>query len=744
VTAWRHVGSLAFAVAHTIAVSAPSAQADTASRDVASRATITARAVDVAPPMTGRWNAGEWSIADSIVDFRQREPSVGVEGSERTVVKVLHDHDDLYVAVRAWDRDATRIVATQLRRDADLTSDDNVTILIDSFHDRRSAYLFETNPNGARWDAQITVQETNQDWNGVWDVATSRDSSGWTAIFRIPFRTLRFKAGAGAAFGFNVRRDIRRQNEIDLWRGWRRTEGIDRLDVEGELVGLGDVSRSRDVEIKPYVLGEAHQAAHDSILDRTGGAGVAGKVGADAKIAMTSTLTADLTVNTDFAQVEIDSQVINLTRIPTFFPEKREFFLESSNIFDFGFNQKALLFYSRRIGLTDSGTVVPILAGARLYGRAGSWTLGVIDTRTGGDEDANDAVLRVKHDLFARSYVGGMVTVRTAPSVGRAEVAEGIDADFPLVMGAQNIEPTVWVAGTQTPQAPGTHIAWRVATDFPNDLFDNFVGLARYDAGFSPTLGFVSRTDAWETYGHIDFMPRPHVLGVRQLEFELPSWDIYANHDGSLTNARDWQNATIEWHPIGAMFESGDDVHVMIVRDMDAPTEPFTIARGVSILAGRYWWTQSGVQLQSSLGRPISGTALFSTGTFYDGHSTETDAGLTWRSGGHLILGANMSRTDVRLPSHHFVATQSTGRVEYAFTTRMDFLGFAQYGSALNRTDFDLRFHWTPVIGDDAYVVWNSGYTNDPLSPFRFPDSRAVARPLTATFTVKYVHRIAP
>ncbi|HKT10058.1 MAG TPA: DUF5916 domain-containing protein [Gemmatimonadaceae bacterium] len=718
------------------------AQDSTANREVPSTNSITARDVLTAPPMDRGMDAVAWRAADSITDFRQRDPSEGAPGSEHTVVKVLHDHDALYIAVRAWDRDARRIRATQLRRDADLSSDDNVTILIDSFHDRRSAYLFQTNPNGARWDAQITTQETNQDWNGIWYVTASRDSTGWTAMFRIPFRTLRFSAGAGAAFGFNVRRYIRRKNEEDLWRGWRRTEGLDQLLTEGELLGLGGVSRARDIELEPYVLASAHQAPHDSVLATTGGAGVSGKVGIDAKLAVSPTLTADLTVNTDFAQVEVDSQVINLTRFPTFFPEKRDFFLESSGIFEFGFNQKALLFYSRRIGLTDSGTVAPILAGARLYGRAGPWSIGFIDARTGGDENDNDAVVRVKHDLFARSYVGAMATLRTGPN-GR-EVAEGFDADFPLVVGGQNIEPTVWVAGTQTPHAPGTQVAWRIATDFPNDLFDNFVGLARYDAGFAPALGFVSRTGAWETYGHVDVMPRPHVLGIRQLEFELPSWDIYANHDGSLVHARDWQNATIEWHPLGAVFESGDQFQVMIVRDMDAPTDPFTIARGVSIAAGRYWWTQAGAQFQTSLGRTLGGFGLVSTGTFYDGRSTETDGGVTWRSGGHLILGASLSRTDVTLPVGHFVAVQSAGRVEYAFTTRMDFLGFAQYETALARTDFDLRFHWAPVIGDDVYVVWNSGYTNDPLSSFRFPSSRALARPLTATFTVKYVHRIAP
>ncbi len=711
----------------------------------AGRYFVTAGVARGVVPMDGRMGGEVWSTADSIADFRQRDPAEGAAGSERTVAKILRDRDALYIGVRAYDREPGRVRAAQLRRDADLSSDDNVMILIDSFHDRRGGFLFQTNPNGARWDAQITNQDNvNQDWNGIWEVATRRDSSGWTAIFRIPFRTLRFASGAGTAFGFNVRRFIRRRNEEDLWRGWRRTEGMYQLLSEGELTGLGGVSRARDIEVKPYVLANAYQAPHDSILNRIGGAGVAGKVGADAKLAVSPTLTADLTVNTDFAQVEVDSQVINLTRFPTFFPEKRDFFLESSGIFDFGFNQKALVFYSRRIGLTDSGAVVPILGGARLYGKAGPWTAGVIDARTGGADDANDVVVRVKRDLFDRSYIGAIGTLRTGSSVHGSDVTAGFDADFPLVVAKQNIEPTLWIAGTQTPDTAGTRVAWRLATDFPNDLFDNFVGIARYDSGFAPTLGFVRRTDVWETYGHFDFMPRPHALGIRQLDFELPNWDIFASHNGSVAKARDWQSATIQWLPLSGTLETGDQFQVLIVRNMDAPAETFTVARGVNILAGRYWWTQAGAQFQSSAGRPLSGFAFGSTGTFYNGHSTETDGGLTWRSGGHVILGGSLSRTEVWLPVGHFVAVQSTGRLEYAFTTRVDFLGFGQYDNALNRTDFDLRLHWIPIIGDDLYAVWNSGYTNDPLSRFRFPDSRTIARPLTATFTVKFVHRIAP
>lgn len=704
------------------------------------------RSVDVIR-LDGDLDGPAWARADSIVDFRQREPAAGAPATERTVVKVLRDREALYVGVRAYDAAPAAIRASQLRRDADLSSDDNVTILIDSFHDRRSAFEFSTNPLGAMWDAQVAAWDVeNTNWDGIWNVAVTRDALGWTAVFRIPFRTLRFHAGAGTTFGFNVRRFIRRKNEEDLWRSHGRTQGLTHLQNAGELAGLGQLDRRRDVDFRPYALARASQGAHDSAGTPLGRGAVDGKLGADAKLAISSTLTADLTANTDFAQVEVDQQVINLTRFPTFFPEKREFFLESSGLFDFGTEQRAQLFYSRRIGLTDSGTTVPILGGARLYGEAGGWTLGLLDARTGGEDGANDALVRVKHDLLERSYVGAIAMQRSGPGVHDLERAGGIDIDLPLVVRGQNVEPKFWLAATHVPDsASGTPIAWRLSTDYPNDLFDNFVSLYRIEAGFTPMLGFVRRTGIWETTGHVDFMPRPHALGVRQLDFEVvPSWDIIAREPGSLARVRDWQTASFDWIPLGGSFESGDQFSIHVQRFLDAPAESFSIFRSTIVPPGRYWWTRGQVEYDLSPGRPVSGSAVVSWGGFYDGHDTQADLSATWRSGGHLILAANLTRSRVRLSTGHFTAIQTGSRLEYAFNTRTDLLAFIQFDDESARVDFDVRFHWIPIIGDDVFLVWNSGYTTDPAARFRFPDRHALARPLNGAFIVKVVHRLAP
>src|SRR5207302_491235 len=279
-----------------------------------SSATIRATLIRAPVTLDGRLDEPFWAAADSIDDFRQREPLEGSPTTERTVVRVAHDADALYIVVRCYDSNMRSVRASQLRRDADLSSDDNVRLLIDSFDDRRSAFVFGTNPNGAMWDAQFSgVDDLNESWNGIWDVAVSRDSAGWTAEFRIPLLALRFHAGTNPEFGFNVRRFIRRKNEEDLWRSYGRAQGFYRLNNEGTITELGNLHRPHDLELYPYALGRAVETEHDSVGGETTGGYFGGKGGVDAKLGLTPTLTADVTVNTDFAQVEADQQVINLT-----------------------------------------------------------------------------------------------------------------------------------------------------------------------------------------------------------------------------------------------------------------------------------------------------------------------------------------------------------------------------------------------------------------------------------------------
>jgi hypothetical protein len=709
----------------------------------ATPATYTVKRIPEGMRLDGRLDEPIWVSADSITELRQREPFEGAPASERTVVKLIRDATRIYVGVRAYDRGMAAVRASRLRRDADLSSDDNITILIDSYHDRRGAFLFRTNPNGAMWDAQIVgLENTNENWNGIWDVVTGRDSVSWTAEFAIPIRTLRFNPGDGA-IGLNVRRFIRRKNEEDLWQSWGRAQGLSNLLNTGDALGFGDIALDRPIELRPYALARAIAPSYDASGPRLAHGSTDAKAGLDAKLGVSPTLTADLTLNTDFAQVEADQQVINLTRFPTFFPEKREFFLESSGLFDIGTPERAQLFYSRRIGLDSTGAPVSILAGARMYGKQGPWAIGLLDARTGGGENANNVAVRVGRDIFERSTVAAMVVNRTAPHL--AERGAGVDLDFPLVVRGHNVEPHVWLMGTRTSKSSATPLAWRISTDYPNDLFDNFVSLYRIDDGFEPTMGFVRRSGIWETTGHVDFQPRPGVLGIRQLDLTpIPSWDIIADRTtGDLTNPATWETASFEWHAFAGEWQSGDSFELNVTRDFDAPTSSFDVFRDITIVPGRYWWTTAEMQYETNTGRPVSAEAVLSTGRFYDGHSRTAELNATARAGGHAILSLGYSVTSARVSSGAFTATELNGHLEYAFNTRTSFLGFVQFQNEDRRADFNLRFHWIPKIGDDVFLVWNSGVTTDPEAPWRFPGRRALSHPLNGALIVKAVHRLA-
>ncbi|UCC48742.1 MAG: carbohydrate binding family 9 domain-containing protein, partial [Gemmatimonadota bacterium] len=349
--------------------------------------------------LDGALDEAAWQDGDIASGFRQQEPEEGAPASEPTQIRVLYDHENLYIGVWAFDSRPDRIIARQLERDAQLGlsrfgpsgGDDAIELILDTFHDRRNAYYFGTNPQGIQVDGLITDEshEPDLDWDGVWDVRARTTNDGWTAEFAIPLRTLRFPANAGEqTWGFNVQRVVARKNEQSLWTAWSREgEGLHRVSRAGELDGLDSLRRGLDLSVKPYVLTSVGQ---DYLERPSGSADFEPDVGLDAKLGLASGLVLDVTVNTDFAQVEADEEQVDLSRFSLFFPEKREFFLENAGIFEFGAPHfhgppPLLLFFSRRIGLQQAQTV-PIIAGTRLTGRAGAQTIGLLNVTTAEEE----------------------------------------------------------------------------------------------------------------------------------------------------------------------------------------------------------------------------------------------------------------------------------------------------------------------------------------------------------------------
>ena len=648
-----------------------------------------------------------WLATDSITDFRQRDPAEGQPATERTVVRLLSTAAGLWVAFWCYDSDPAGIRHSQLRRDADLDFDDHAGILIDAQRDKRSAFVFGTNANGALWDGEVINRENdNEDWNGVWDARGRVTPFGWTAELFIPWQVLRYPASQDR-FGVNFVRYIRRKNEEVLWRAWRRQQGLLFLAEEGAVTIEGPLPPRGRFEARPYasLTAEADTRGFDTtgayVVTSPSGSDV--KVGGDAKIAVAPTLTMDLTVNTDFAQVESDDQVINLSRFPVFFPEQRQFFLEAAQLFDLGESEATQLFHSRRIGLDAGGNPIPIIAGSRLIGRVGKERLGLLAVRTGEGEftaeNAVDVVARIQHDVFSRGYVGAMGTLQDGPGVAQRRLGGGLDFNFPFLVNEQNLIPGGYVAATDN--GAGRATSWRLFLDYPNDNMDHFVAVSRTDSLFDPSLGFVRQAGIWNYRGAVRFYPRPGKWGIRRFALMPLFAEYITNLDGSLNNAS-YETS------VGAEFESGDEISVFVSHDDDVPADTFDLFPGTLIPPGRYGWNRAGASLESSGGRPVSVELGLSVGDFYTGTGQEFEYDVSARLEPHLIAGVEGSWQWIQGDSSSFTAQVHRLRLDYAANPRLNTTLFLQWDNESERLAVNARLHWIPRPGSDAYLVWNT------------------------------------
>jgi len=680
--------------------------------------------------LDGRLDEAAWARADSIDDFRQRDPAEGAAATERTVVRFIAARDGLFIGIHAYDREPGRILHAQLRRDTELETDDGVQVMLSPMQDKRTAFWFAVNPNGAMTDAEVVSFESdNIDWDAVWDSRAQITDDGWVAELFIPWQTLRYRA-AQTTWDVNVLRVIRRKNEEVLWKAWRRPEGLKFLEKAGEVDGFVDLPPRASAEVRPYASttanGTTRNYASDGSFTTTGAAGAKGAFGLDAKLAPTRGLTLDLTTNADFAQADVDRQVINFTRFPLFLPERRPFFTEGSGIFAFGRQEETQLFYSRRIGLSDDGSPIPLLAGARLSGRLGDQQVGFLAARTGGDRPATDLVARVRRDLLGRGYVGAMFTGRDARG-SALSTAGGIDANVPFVVRGQNLiflAATSWTHDS-TGGAPNYS---RFAIDFPNDLVDIVSRVERVEAGFDPALGFVQSDGIVRYGGMAAFAPRPRIPYVRQLRFTLLDW-VYTNRIGGGLS-----NAEFEVTPLGVNFNSGDEIQVSLQRQGDAPMEAFDVFEGTTIAPGNYWYDRWSVEYEGSSRRAVRVDAEASFGKFYTGGGEDYRVSLEGRWQPHLLWSVEYGYTDGRFPASRFIAHTATARVDYAATPRLNTTLFAQWNNESNRAALNARVRWTRTPGSDLYVVLNSAWPTG-LEGLSTP----WARPTRAGLVVKYV-----
>ncbi|HEX4935725.1 MAG TPA: DUF5916 domain-containing protein, partial [Gemmatimonadaceae bacterium] len=458
-----------------------------------------------------------------------------------------------------------------------------------------------------------------------------------------------------------------------------------------------------------------------------------GDLGLDVKVPVTATLTADLTVRPDFAQAEVDRQIVNLTRFPLFFPERRTFFTEGAATFSFGREQQTQMFYSRRIGLGRNGTPVTIPVGARMQGRVGRYVVGLLAAATGGSEDSRDFVARARRDVLGRGFVGAMATLSDRPA-RPGSLAGGVDYNFPFIVNGNNLiflGNAAW-SRDSTGATPGAH--YRFVIDYPNDRADIVTRFDRVEAGYNPALGFVQQRGIYRWGGSTSITPRPrNARLVRRYEFNLLNYDVVwrDGHRGTGDAALD--NASFSVRPFGIQFQSGDRIEVNAIRRFDAPDVDFAIAPGIAVPAGGYWWNRAEVRFQGANVRTWSIDATASTGAFYDGNRHDLSFTGRLRQQPHLEFSLEYERNDIELPAGAFIANTIRFRGDYAVSPRLTFTAFAQADDRSDRAALNARLRWTQSPGSDLFVVWNSVW------PTLLERSFDLMKPQSGGLVVKYV-----
>jgi Domain of unknown function (DUF5916) len=680
-------------------------------------ATPRAVATSIAEPIRvdGSLDEPAWSRAVPIGPLVQSDPKQGAPATEETEVRVLFDASTLYLGIACRDRDPKAIVATQLARDANLEVDDRVVVVLDPFFDHRNGFFFAVNPAGARSDGQISNNEQalSYEWDGIWNARARANAEGWVAEIAIPFKSLRFRPDQDV-WGMNVERQIKRLQEHDRWASARPDVWVTNLAAAGELSGLGGRRQGRGLDLRPFVSG-----GEDS------GGGKA-KLGADLFKTITSSLTASLTVNTDFAETEVDARQINLTRFDLFFPEKRTFFLEGGGVFDVAGlgsqNPDLIPFFSRSVGLLN-GQEVPILFGLKLSGRQSGFNVGALDVQTrhatldqGPLASQNLLALRVSRNLFEQSWIGAFAT-RGNPAGTGGNSLIGVDARLATshFRGDKNLSLSLYAMRTDDAVSKHVDSAFGVEVDYPNDLWNAQLWWKQIGDRFDAAMGFVPRTGIRKSDLYVAFQPRPGRFGIRQFFFEVEP-TVITNLHGRLEN---WRVFTA---PINLRAESGEHLEWNYIPTFEHLDVPFEIQPGVVIPPGSYRWTRYRTEVNTATKRPWVVDFAFRYGSFYGGTLRQFEPALTLKPSAHVAVVVQMERDEGSLPQGDFVTQLYSARLDYNFSPDVTSSNLVQYDSVSRILGVQSRFRWILRPGNDLFFVisrgWFRRYDGDYLPRF--------------------------
>jgi uncharacterized protein DUF5916/cellulose/xylan binding protein with CBM9 domain len=669
--------------------------------------------------LDGVLDEAAWVAAPVAKNFVQNDPREGEPATYDTEVRVLYDDEAVYFGVFARDAEPSAIIVNDLKKDFNTGSSDGFRVIIDTFADQRNGYQFAVNPAGAKWDAQMSNEgrENNSNWDGIWDVQTRITETGWYAEIRIPLRTLKFTERDLQSWGLNFERKLRRLNEDSYWSPLPRIYSLERVSLAGTIDGMRGLRPGLNIRVKPYGLASSNTVG-PSAADGDFDAGV------DVKYGVTTGLTWDFTVNTDFSQVEADEQQVNLSRFSLFFPEKRDFFLENSGIFQFGDggggggggggfggrqngSQPMRLFFSRRIGLSGNGTAIPILAGTRLTGRVGKNSVGLLNIQQRALDPVpwtNFTALRMQRDVLANSDVGVVLLNKEQDGSHFNRVA-GVDANFRFgflsmsAYGAKTFSPTSAVPGT------GEDFTARAAVNYQSRRLQLRGHYNAIGQRFNDEMGFVPRVgvDNVLLYGGWAFRPAwASRLGIREIR---PHWqlDAFRRRDG-LGLESQYQ----DWH-LPFNFHDGAFIEVGVNPNVEEIRQSFTInsALGVTVPAGHYEFNEYFFLWRSNDSAPFSWEARFSTGDFYDGYRRAYTFGPSARVSEHFNASVSLQINDIDLSTGAYVSKLVSSRLNYNFNTKMFLNALLQYSTDSRQWSSNIRFNLIHRPLSDVFIVYN-------------------------------------
>jgi hypothetical protein len=675
--------------------------------------------------LDGRLDEPFWSRTLPAADFIQIDPDNGRPATEKTEVRVAFDRDALYIGVTCLDSDPDGWTGWQMRRDERLFADDAFMWTIDTFLDGRTGYFFEMNPSGLMADALIGLNGNNREWDGIWDARVRRGEMGWTLEIEIPFRTLNFSA-TGDTWGINFQRVVRRKNEQSIWNGSSRNQGVQRMSNAGLVTGIRDVTQGHGLDIKPYglVSSLASPGRGKPEVNTDANAGL------DLFYNPTPLLRANFTVNTDFAQTEVDQRQVNLTRYSLFFPEQRDFFLDGATFFDFasdsrrenffGFgradDERVIPFFSRRVGLSADATPQKIDFGTKLTGQAGAQDVGLFHVRTGEDNgfaSEDFTVARVKRRLLRQSYLGALYTRRDARVPGEeAAHTAGVDALLATsrFLGDQNFEGSGWFLYNSRPGVTSGAAAFGASMRLPNDLWNIKADATEVQAHFEPAIGFVSR-QAYRQYNQtVEYGPRPrNHRYIRQI-----STGVGLDTQTDLRN--NLLKRSIEGQPLRLEFHTQDNFRISVARRYERLDTPFRIAPTITLPQGaEYTFNRMRFFVSTANRRPVSVNSSMEIGQFYSGTRRENQVNLNLRVRPGLFFFLTGQWNAVELPEGEFATRLFRFVAETHLSPFVGVTNNVQYDTQSALVGWQSRFRWILAPGNDLYVVYTHNWRDDPL-----------------------------